>query len=128
MTWLAKVNGGQLPLDSLKATRGLIDGTDWDCVRMKFGRSEVTVTWEAGERDFGEAAGGDEQAEAVSRKYDFREDGGDITGCVGNVGGEGTYHPNHVDREIAAIIRIPASCAKNVMLAENQPWLGPWRA
>ncbi|KAK3284855.1 hypothetical protein CYMTET_7522 [Cymbomonas tetramitiformis] len=50
MTWLAKFENGDLLLNSLKSVRGLIDGSDWDTVRTKFGKSESTVTWAAGDK------------------------------------------------------------------------------
>ncbi|KAK3233135.1 hypothetical protein CYMTET_56556 [Cymbomonas tetramitiformis] len=50
MTWLAKFENGDLLLNSLKLVRSLIDGSDWDTVRTKFGKSESTVTRAAGDK------------------------------------------------------------------------------
>ncbi|KAK3270153.1 hypothetical protein CYMTET_21431 [Cymbomonas tetramitiformis] len=49
MSWLTRQNGGLLQEKFLTTTPGLIDGTDWQAVKARFGQSEVAVTFTGGE-------------------------------------------------------------------------------
>ncbi|KAK3239948.1 hypothetical protein CYMTET_50161 [Cymbomonas tetramitiformis] len=49
MSWLTRQNGGLLQQKFLMTNPGLIDGTDWQAVKARFGQSEVAVTFTGGE-------------------------------------------------------------------------------